>query len=88
MFGNLLRESGVVDRLAKGAQNELANIVTILLGLAISTKMTGEDFLRPMTLGIMGLGLVAFVQAARLRFHAVGRVNHHAVPRITFGRTE
>lgn len=61
MFGNLLRESGVVDRLAKGAQNELANIVTILLGLAISTKMTGEDFLRPMTLGIMGLGLVAFV---------------------------
>lgn len=61
MFGNLLRESSVVDRLAKGAQNELANIVTILLGLAISTKMTGEDFLRPMTLGIMGLGLVAFV---------------------------
>ena len=56
MFGNLLRESGVVDRLAKGAQNELANIVTILLGLAISTKMTGEDLLRPMTLGIMGSG--------------------------------
>ncbi|NLL37738.1 MAG: sodium ion-translocating decarboxylase subunit beta [Fretibacterium sp.] len=61
MFGNLMRESGVVDRLAQGAQNELANIVTILLGLAISNKMTGEDFLQPMTLGIMGLGLVAFV---------------------------
>jgi oxaloacetate decarboxylase beta subunit len=61
MFGNLLRESGVVDRLAKGAQNELANIVTILLGLAIASKMTGEAFLHPMTLGIMGLGLVAFV---------------------------
>jgi oxaloacetate decarboxylase beta subunit len=61
MFGNLLRESGVVDRLAKGAQNELANIVTILLGLAISSKMTGEAFLHPMTLGIMTLGLVAFV---------------------------
>jgi oxaloacetate decarboxylase beta subunit len=61
MFGNLLRESGVVDRLAKGAQNELANIVTILLGLAISSKMTGEAFLHPMTLGIMGLGLVAFI---------------------------
>ncbi|MDR1376145.1 MAG: sodium ion-translocating decarboxylase subunit beta [Synergistaceae bacterium] len=61
MFGNLLRESGVVDRLAKGAQNELANIVTILLGLSISNKMTGEEFLRPMTLGIMGLGLVAFI---------------------------
>lgn len=61
MFGNLLRESGVVDRLARGAQNELANIVTILLGLAISAKMTGEAFLHPMTLGIMGLGLVAFI---------------------------
>jgi oxaloacetate decarboxylase beta subunit len=61
MFGNLLRESGVVDRLAKGAQNELANIVTILLGLAISSKMTGEAFLHPMTLGIMTLGLVAFI---------------------------
>ncbi len=61
MFGNLMRESGVVDRLAKGAQNELANIVTILLGLAISTKMTGDEFLKPMTLGIMGLGLVAFI---------------------------
>ena len=61
MFGNLLRESGVVDRLAQGAQNELANIVTILLGLAISAKMTGGEFLRPMTLGIMGLGLIAFI---------------------------
>ncbi|MDR1731003.1 MAG: sodium ion-translocating decarboxylase subunit beta [Synergistaceae bacterium] len=61
MFGNLLRESGVVDRLAKGAQNELANIVTILLGLSIANKMTGEEFLRPMTLGIMALGLVAFI---------------------------
>jgi oxaloacetate decarboxylase beta subunit len=61
MFGNLLRESGVVDRLAQGAQNELANIVTILLGLAISSKMTGEAFLHPTTLGIMGLGLVAFI---------------------------
>lgn len=61
MFGNLLRESGVVDRLARGAQNELANIVTILLGLAISNKMTGEAFLKPETLAIMGLGLVAFI---------------------------
>lgn len=61
MFGNLMRESGVVERLSKGAQNELANIVTILLGLAISNKMTGEAFLHPMTLMIMGLGLVAFI---------------------------
>jgi oxaloacetate decarboxylase beta subunit len=61
MFGNLLRESGVVNRLAQGAQNELANIVTILLGLAISNKMTGEEFLQARTLGIMALGLVAFI---------------------------
>jgi oxaloacetate decarboxylase beta subunit len=61
MFGNLMRESGVVDRLAKGAQNELANIVTILLGLAISVTLNGEKFLQPSTLMILGMGLVAFV---------------------------
>lgn len=61
MFGNLLRESGVVDRLAKGAQEELTNIVTILLGLAISFTMQGNDFLTPMTLSILALGLVAFI---------------------------
>ena len=61
MFGNLMRESGVVDRLAKGAQNELANIVTILLVLAISVTLNGEKFLQPSTLMILGMGLVAFV---------------------------
>ncbi len=61
MFGNLLRESGVVDRLAKGAQNELANIVTILLGLAISATMTGERFIQPQTILILSMGLVAFI---------------------------
>lgn len=61
MFGNLLRESGVVERLAKGAQEELTNIVTILLGLAISFTMKGDDFLQPMTLIILGMGLVAFI---------------------------
>ncbi|EEX49129.1 MULTISPECIES: sodium ion-translocating decarboxylase subunit beta [Jonquetella] len=61
MFGNLLRESGVVDRLARGAENELTNITTILLGLAIAATMTGDKFLRPQTLFIMGMGLVAFV---------------------------
>ncbi|PIE54342.1 MAG: glutaconyl-CoA decarboxylase subunit beta [Dethiosulfovibrio peptidovorans] len=61
MFGNLLRESGVVDRLAQGAQNELANIVTILLGLAISASMTGERFIQPQTLLILVMGLLAFV---------------------------
>ncbi|MCF4152575.1 sodium ion-translocating decarboxylase subunit beta [Dethiosulfovibrio sp. F2B] len=61
MFGNLLRESGVVDRLAKGAQNELANIVTILLGLGISASMTGERFIQPQTLLILAMGFLAFV---------------------------
>lgn len=61
MFGNLLRVSGVVDRLSKGAQNELANIVTILLGLAISASMTGDRFIRPTTMLILGMGLFAFI---------------------------
>ncbi len=61
MFGNLLRESGVVDRLSQGAQNELTNIVTILLGLSISATMTGERFIQPQTLLILAMGLVAFV---------------------------
>lgn len=61
MFGNLLRESGVVRRLSEAAQNELANIVTIMLGLGISCTMTGDRFLRPDTLMILGMGLVAFV---------------------------
>ena len=61
MFGNLLRESGVVDRLAQGAQNELANIITILLGLAISATMTGERFIQPQTVLILSMGIVAFV---------------------------
>jgi sodium ion-translocating decarboxylase beta subunit len=61
MFGNLLRESGVVRRLSDAAQNELANIVTIMLGLGISCTMTGDRFLRPDTLMILGMGLIAFV---------------------------
>jgi len=61
MFGNLLRESKVVDRLAKAAQNELINIVTILLGLAVGSKLAAPVFLQPETLGILGLGLVAFI---------------------------
>lgn len=61
MFGNLLRESKVVDRLSKGAQNELANIVTLLLGICIGSVMTADKFLAPQTLLIMGMGIVAFV---------------------------
>ncbi|MCB9679384.1 MAG: sodium ion-translocating decarboxylase subunit beta [Alphaproteobacteria bacterium] len=60
MFGNLLSESGVVDRLAGAAKNELINIVTILLGLAVGSKLSAEKFLHPETLGILALGLVAF----------------------------
>lgn len=61
MFGNFLREAGVVDRLSKSAQNELVNISTILLGLAIGSTMIGVDFLQVSTLQIIGLGLVAFI---------------------------
>ena len=60
-FGNLLRESGVVKRLSETAQNELINIVTILLGLAVGSKLHAEEFLTPRTLGILTIGLVAFV---------------------------
>ncbi len=61
MFGNLLRVCGVLERLSKTAQNELANLVTILLGLTIGSTMVAENFLQWNTLLIMGLGLVAFV---------------------------
>ncbi|MCH9036018.1 MAG: sodium ion-translocating decarboxylase subunit beta, partial [Chloroflexi bacterium] len=61
MFGNLLRESGVVDRLSNTAQSELINIVTILLGLVIGSIMTGDTFLQLFTLKSLGLGLGAFV---------------------------
>lgn len=61
MFGNLLRECGVLDRLSASAQNELVNLVTILLGLTISVKMTADQFLTLRTLMIIGFGLIAFV---------------------------
>lgn len=59
-FGNLLRESGVVERLNRTAQNELINIVTILLGLAVGSKLGAEQFLHIETLGILVLGAFAF----------------------------
>ena len=61
MFGNLLRESGVLDRLSNSAQNELVNLVSILLGLTISLKMTADAFLNVQTLMIIAFGLVAFI---------------------------
>jgi oxaloacetate decarboxylase beta subunit len=60
MFGNLLREVGVVDRLAKAAQNELINVVTIFLGLAVGAKLQARNFLTIETLGILVLGVIAF----------------------------
>jgi sodium ion-translocating decarboxylase beta subunit len=61
MFGNLLREALVVDRLARAAQNELANITTMFLGLAIGSTMVGEKFITIDTILILGIGLLAFV---------------------------
>ncbi len=61
MFGNLLRECGVLDNLSKSAQNELVNLISILLGLCVSVKMEYSDFLQPDTLIVMALGLVGFV---------------------------
>lgn len=59
-LGNLMNASGVVDRLSKTAQNELINIVTIFLGLSVGSKLSAEAFLTMETLGILGLGAVAF----------------------------
>lgn len=61
MFGNLLRECGVLDSLSESAQKVLANLVTLLLGITISFSMIAEQFVNVQTLIIMGLGLVAFV---------------------------
>ncbi|HET8816029.1 MAG TPA: sodium ion-translocating decarboxylase subunit beta, partial [Pseudidiomarina sp.] len=59
-LGNLMREAGVVDRLSKTAQNELINIVTIFLGLAVGSKLSADQFLSLQTLGILLLGAFAF----------------------------
>ncbi len=61
MLGNLLKESGVVDRLSNAAQNEIINIATLFLGLTIGSTMTARGFINAGTLMILGLGLLAFV---------------------------
>ena len=61
MFGNLLRECGVLNSLSETAQNALANLITLILGLTIASQMQAEQFLKPQTLLILGLGLFAFV---------------------------
>jgi oxaloacetate decarboxylase beta subunit len=60
MLGNLLRESGVVERLSKSAQNEIANVCTLFLGVTIGSTMSAGSFLSLITLQIMALGLLAF----------------------------
>jgi sodium ion-translocating decarboxylase beta subunit len=59
-FGNLMKESGVVDRLSDTAQNALINITTIFLGLSVGAKLSADKFLDLKTLGILSLGMVAF----------------------------
>jgi len=59
-FGNLMKECGVVDRLSDTAQNALINITTIFLGLSVGSKLAADKFLDTNTLGILGLGIVAF----------------------------
>ncbi len=61
MFGNLIRECGVLSTLSNTAQNDLANLITLLLGITISFSMKADQFVRPETFMIMGLGLVASV---------------------------
>ena len=60
MLGNLLKESGRTERIAKAAQNELMNIITIMLGVSVGATTSAESFLNLKTLGIVLLGLIAF----------------------------
>ncbi len=80
-FGNLLRESGVVDRLSRAAQNEIINVVTILLGLAIGSKLSADKFLTVETLGILALGALAFCIGT-----AAGVIMGKVMHRVTGGR--
>lgn len=81
-FGNLMRESGVVNRLSDTAQNALINIVTIFLGLGVGSKMSAEKFLNPETMGILALGAVAFcigTASGVLMAKLMNRVSKHKV---------
>jgi oxaloacetate decarboxylase beta subunit len=83
MLGNLLKESGVVERLTKASSNEIANIVTLFLGLAVGSTMQAAAFLKVQTLAILGLGILAFgldtaaglLFAKFLNFLSKGRFN-------------
>jgi sodium ion-translocating decarboxylase beta subunit len=83
MLGNFLRESRVVDRLSKSAQNEIVNVSTLFLGLVIGATMTSEKFLNLQTIGVLALGLFAFVVgtasgllfAKLMNFFSGGKIN-------------
>jgi oxaloacetate decarboxylase beta subunit len=83
MLGNLMKESGVVERLTQASAQEIANTVTLFLGLAIGSTMVGAEFLKPSTLAILVLGIVAFTVdgiagvlfAKLLNLASGGRVN-------------
>jgi sodium ion-translocating decarboxylase beta subunit len=81
MLGNLLREAGVVERLSRAAQNEIINIVTIFLGLAVGSKLQADKFLTVETLGILTLGLIAFCIGT-----ATGVLMGKAMHRVTGGK--
>ena len=81
VFGNLLKECGVVERLSKSAQNEIINAVTIFLGLAVGSKLRAEEFLTAETIGILSIGLVAFCVGT-----AAGVLMGKAMYRLTSGR--
>jgi len=80
-FGNLLRESGVVERLSRAAQNEIINVVTILLGLAVGSRLSADKFLTVETLGVLALGAVAFAIGT-----AAGLLMGKLMHRLTGGR--
>ena len=81
VFGNLLKECGVVDRLSKAAQNEIINIVTIFLGLAVGSRLSAGEFLNLETIGILLIGLVAFAVGT-----ATGVLMGKAMHRLTGGK--
>jgi carboxybiotin decarboxylase len=81
-LGNLMKESGVVDRLSNSAQNELINIVTIFLGLAVGSKLSADKFLTYETLGILALGAIAFsigTAAGVLMAKLMGKLSSQAI---------
>lgn len=81
MFGNLLREAGVVERLSHAAQNEIINVVTIMLGLAVGSKLSADKFLQTETLGILVLGALAFCMGT-----AAGVIMGKIMYRVTGGK--